>query len=138
VVVDQEAEQSRAERAEHHRFRMLVVEEEVDGKRAGCDRRDSRRQTVHVVEHVHGVGDADQPDERDGHVQDRPARPRKHEPEEDDRRRAQQLTDELLIRLEVQEVIDQAEDEQRRAGAEDRPGLAGLRNREHTAPTVAR
>ncbi len=124
VVVDEESDQRAEEREQHQRRIRLSAEQEVHGQRQRGDRRDAGREPVHVVEHVHGVRHADEPEERDQHVERGRSGPRQHEAEVDDRGGAEQLSAEFLIGLEVEEVVDQAEEKHRRAAAEDDPHLA--------------
>jgi len=130
VVVDEEPEERAGERGQHQRLVRLMIEHEVDAEKQGGDGRDAGGQAVHVVEHVHGVRDADQPEERDQHVDGEVRRPRQHQSERDDRAGGEQLADQFLIRPGVQEVIRQAEEEERAAGRGDDHVVARQRHEE--------
>ena len=59
----------------------------VSPKEGGGDRGDAGRQPVHVVEQVDGVGDTDQPEEGDRHVDRWRSGPGQGQPAPNDRRR---------------------------------------------------
>ena len=111
------------EDGEHQGLGRLSVVQEVERQEGGGDRGDAGRQPVHVVEQVDGVGDADQPEEGDRHVDRRRSGPGQGQPAPDDHRRPHDLTAQLLVGLEVEEVVDEPDQEQEGAGAEHHPGL---------------
>ena len=93
----------------------LTVERETDGKRNGGDRRDARGETIHVVQQIDRVGYTDQPEDRDPDVYEFIAGDRQFWPEPDDDRCTDELTDKLLVRLDVQDIVEQTDDERERA-----------------------
>ena len=84
-------------------------------RKAGGDDRRAGRQTVHVVEQIEGVGDADDP--QDGQRNGDRREPGRFDLDAADDQHAggQDLGDEFGVRPQMAEVVDQAGDEQDRA-----------------------
>ena len=137
-IVHQESQQPGPEDGEHQGLGRLSVAQEGERQEGGGDRGDAGRQPVHVVEQVDGVGDTDQPEEGDRHVDRRRSGPGQGQPAPDDRRRPHDLTAQLLVGLEVEEVVDEPDQEQE-APAQSTTracGVSGTRARLTAATTV--
>jgi hypothetical protein len=118
-VVHQESHERGGEDGEQESVGRLPIAHEAGREEGGGDRGDARRQPVHVVEQVDRIGDADQPDERDRHVEHGCLRPGQREPEGNHDRRSHDLADQLLVRLEADQIVQQPDQEQERACAQD-------------------
>ena len=127
-VVAEEAQESRRERGERGGLDHLPVGGEVRGDEDRRDGRDAGGQPVHVVEEVDGVRDPDEPEDRHDQGDRRAPAPRQHQPEVDDRARDQHLSDQLLVGLDVEEVVQQPDGEERRARAQHHPALPRVRD----------
>ena len=88
------------------------------------------RQPVHVVQQVDGVGDTHQPEERQGHVH-RDDGPGQGQPPPSDHRRPEDLPDQLLVRLDVQAIVRQSNQEHPGAAAEHHQPAFHLANQGH-------
>ena len=125
-IEGQEAEAREAEReCEHEDDVVLVGRGGVDREVAARDRRERRGEPVHVVEQVEGVGDADEPHDRDD-GRDRAVPDQLHAEagcNGDARRR--ELGGELGERAQVADVVHQPGDEEDRAAREDAEQLTG-------------
>ena len=75
-VVNQKPQQRAREHGHHHCFGHLVTGQKVEGEKTRSDGRDSGGQTVHVVEQIDRVGNANQPEDRDQHIHRQRAGPR--------------------------------------------------------------
>ncbi len=102
---------------QHQRFRQLSRAEKAERQKSRGNDCDARRQAVHVVEQVYGIGDSDQPEDRQRHVQCRVAGPWQTQAVIDHEGRTHHLPDQFLIRLGVQKIVRQADQEQESAGA---------------------
>ena len=87
-------------------------------------KRDAGAQPVHVVEQVEGVGQADHPDQRAGHVQGHRLEPVEPVVEEQQHRRQRDLRDQLGRRLQRHDVVDQSDAEHQQR-ADDQDGNLG-------------
>ena len=105
----------------------MAVERETNGERRGGDRRDPSREPVHVVEKIDRVRDSDQPEDRYPDIEKLVTGDRKSWPDADDDRCSDQLPEQFLIRLDVEDVVEKADEKQERARSDDDERLGGLR-----------
>ena len=116
-VVHQKAKTSPQQGGRQSADQVLAVH---DGQQQEKDRShgaDASRQTVHVVQQVHGVGDDDHPDKGHGDIQYLPGEGADVDAGHDQERGGQELADQLEPRAQAAAVVPQAE-ERHQAGAD--------------------
>ena len=132
-VVDEKAERRANQRGDRHRQRGRTTGREGGQEEHTGNRGDAGRQTVDVVEQVEGVGDADDPHEREQRIDGRAAgdvcrRHQKHDDGGDDG-----LRDELGRGAEVREVVERPEHEHQPGADEQRQQRLQRRTEERGA-----
>ena len=95
-----------------HRYR-------VDGEEAEGDRRERRREAVHVVEEIEGVRDADEPDDRDGVADETVVDQLDVGSGTQHERGAADLSGELRERRQADQIVREAGEEDERAARVD-------------------
>ncbi len=123
-----EREEAAAREAERDRQRehglVLVRRQRVDREVGARDDRQRRRETVHVVEQVEGVRDADEPEEADRPREDVVPDDLDVEPAREHDDGGGDLRGELRDRAQVAEIVDEPCDEDDRDAGEDPAELA--------------
>jgi hypothetical protein len=121
------ANASESARTSTRSFGCAVVDREVE---AG-DRRERRREAIHVVEQVERVRDPDEPEERDRRREDVVRHELDAQPRRDRDTGRGELRDELRERAQVPDVVEQAGCEEEAATGEDPCELPGGVDRLH-------
>ena len=111
-VVDEEAEEGADDDGGERRAFRIAVRDVEHQPEPGGERSDAGGQPVHVVEEVDGVGDPDDPDQRQDDVERRVAGKAQLQAETGERRGDDNLGDELRLRLERPGVVDGPDGEQ--------------------------
>ena len=125
-VEREEAAACEPERDREREDRLVLVRgQRVDRKVRARDDRERRREAVHVVEEVEGVGDADEPEQADRPRDDVVADQLDVEAAREDDDGRGDLGGELRDRAQVPEVVDEPGDEDDRDTGEDAAELAG-------------
>src|SRR6266550_4867267 len=139
MVVEKKPEQCPGERDDHQQLRPLVIRIRIQRQERSGDRRDPSGKAVHVVEHIHRIGDAYEPEKRDQEIHGERTGPRQNETAIDNNRRGKELNDQLLMRLEPENVVVESGQKQSRARAEDNGALARRgRNKRSVATTATK
>ena len=115
-VVDEETQRARRRRPGTARRRPTLPTPTAECEQeAGRDDRRAGRQAVHVVEQIEGVGDADNPQDRQRNGDRGERLGADLRTAHDQRARCQDLRDQLGMRPQVPPIVDQPRDKQQRA-----------------------
>ena len=146
-VANQEARQGADEGRGHARAGPVAVHQEEDEPEGRRDGREASREPVHVVQQVDGVGNADDPQDRQDHVDGGVGVQPEDEAQLDKDRRHHDLGDQLHGRAERAEVVvepqqghrdGQHERDGRAATARPDPDESGQRSRHDAHPAQER
>ena len=95
-----------------------AVRGEIECEREARDRRYSGREAVHIIEQIDRVCNPDHPKDRDPDIDDLVAREREFEPRYDQNPGPDELPDQLLIRPDIEQIVDEADEKEERARTE--------------------
>src|SRR5690606_27880720 len=108
-VKDQKPKQSADKDRRKQQFVTLPDAQETCRKPDSADRGYSGGKAVHIVEQIDRIRDPDDPKARDPNVDDLVARQRHRQAEADQDRRTKKLAKQLLIRPNVENIVNQAD-----------------------------